>query len=48
MYDAKGIRTKTNKKCPWHKTTIKAYSNISRFKSIFAKEQVLIYLKTNL
>ena len=28
-------------------TTIKSYSNISRFKSIFAKEQFLNYLRTN-
>ena len=27
--------------------TIKSYSNISRFKSIFAKDQFLNYLKTN-
>ena len=28
-------------------TTIKSYGNILRFKSIFAKEQFLNYLKTN-
>ena len=37
MYDAKGIILKQNKNCRWHMTTIKLYSNISRFKSIFAK-----------
>ena len=31
MNDAKGIIPK-QKKCRWHITTIKAYSNISRFK----------------
>ena len=36
MYD----HTKTKKNCRWHMTTIKSYSNISRFKSIFAKEQI--------
>ena len=46
MYDAKGIILK-QKNCRWHMTTIKSYSNISRFKSIFAKEQFLNYLKTN-
>ena len=47
MYDAKGIIPKQKKNCRWHMTTIKSYSNISRFKSIFAKEQFLNYLKTN-
>ena len=47
MYDAKGIILKQKKNCRWHMTTIKSYSNISRFKSIFAKEQFLNYLKTN-
>ena len=39
MYDAKGIILK-QKKCRWHMTTIKSYSNISRFKSIFCKRTV--------
>ena len=47
MYDAKGIILKQKKIVDGILTTIKSYSNISRFKSIFAKEQFLNYLKTN-
>ena len=39
MYDAKGIILKQIN-CRWHMTTIKSYSNISRFKSIFCKRTV--------
>ena len=39
MHDAKGIILK-QKNCRWHMTTIKSYSNISRFKSIFCKRIV--------
>ena len=35
MYDAKGIILKQKQNCRWHMTTIKSYSSISRFKSIF-------------
>ena len=47
MYDAKGIILKQKKNCRWHMTTTKSNSNISRFKSIFAKEQFLNYTKKN-
>ena len=40
MYDAKGIILKQKNNCRWHMTTIKSYSNISRFNSIFAKRTV--------
>ena len=46
MYDAKGIILK-QKKCRWHMTTIKSYSNISRLISIYAKEQFPNGLNTN-